>query len=113
MCIFSELYEFNEKLTLNLKFERKPIDDVAKSFNYIPKILSGERVLDGNDGEFISDYFSNLGKTDALSQIDYLNGRKTALEKYKNESFDVYKKYSSLYVKIFFLIGVLMAVLLA
>ena len=70
-------------------------------------------MLDGDDGDIRSDYAVNLGKTDAISQIDYLNGRKTALEKYKNESTQNYKKYSSLYIKIFFLVGVLIAVLVA
>lgn len=75
--------------------------------------MRGEKLLDGEDGETVSDYFSNLGKTDALSQIDYLNARKVQLLKLKDESCADYKKYSSLYVKIFFLIGVLAAILLA
>ncbi len=113
MLVFSELYEFNEKLILNLKFDRNPIEKVAEGFKFIPDILQNKCVLDGADGETISDYIVNLGKSDALSQIDYLNGRKPALFKCKEESFTDYKKYSSLYVKIFFLIGVLAAILLA
>ena len=70
-------------------------------------------MLDGKDGEVIADYFVNLGKSDAMSQIDYLNGRKEQLVRYRDESQTSYKKYSSLYVKIFFMLGVLMAVLMA
>ena len=92
--MFSELYEFNEQLILNLKFERKPIDKVAEKYKYIPPILAGEKVLDGKDGETIAEYAVNLGKSDALSQIDYLNGRKAALSKCKYEIFKDYKKYS-------------------
>ncbi len=113
MQIFSELYEFNEQLILNLKFARQPVDKVAEPYKYVPEILKGEPVLDGKDGEIISEYIVNLGKSDAMSQIDYLNGRKSSLEKLKEESFTNYKKYSSLYVKIFFMVGVLIAVLLA
>ena len=113
MQVFSELYEFNEKLILNLKFERAPLRTVAESFNYISQFLNGENVLDGKDGEVITEYMVNLGKTDAVSQIDYLNGRRMALAKCKDDSAAEYKKYGSLYVKIFFMIGVLMAVLLA
>ena len=113
MQIFSELYEFNEQLLLNLKFSRKTIDKIAENFNFIPEILQGKRLLEGEDGEVIDDYFTNLGKSDALSQIDYLNERKVRLAKCRDESAEDYKKYSSLYVKIFFLIGVLMAILLA
>lgn len=113
MLVFAELYEFNEQLILNLKFLRSSIDKVASPFKYVPKILNGECPLAGEDGELIRDYTENLGMTDALSQVDYLSERKTLLKKYKEESFADYKKYSSLYVKIFFLIGVMIAVLLA
>lgn len=89
------------------------MDKIAEPFKYMPKILNGENVLSGNDGKIVNDYLENLGKTDALSQIDYLSERKSVLKKYKEDSFSDYKKYSSLYVKIFFLIGVMVAVLLA
>ncbi len=111
--VFSELYEFNEQLLLNLRYSRKPLGEVAKDFKFISLILGGEKVLGGNDGKFISDYTTELGKSDAMSQIDYLNGRRSALSKLKDESFADYKKYGSLYVKIFFMVGVLLAILLA
>lgn len=113
MQIFSELYEFNEQLILTLKFSRSSIDKIAQPFKFVPQILNGECKLNAQDSEVVRDYLENLGKTDALSQVDYLTERKTILKKYKEESFTDYKKYSSLYVKIFFLIGVMIAVLLA
>lgn len=113
MQIFAELYEFNEQLLLNLKFSRQTLDKIAQNFKFISEILQGRLVLDGRDGEIVSEYVFNLGKSDALSQIDYLNERKATLAKFRDESAENYKKYSSLYVKIFFLLGVLMAVLLA
>lgn len=113
MLIFSELYEFNEQLLLNMKFSRQTLDKIAEKYKFIPQLLKGEKLLEGEDGEMLYDYFSSLGMTDALSQIDYLNGKRAVLSKLKEESGADYKKYSSLYVKIFFLIGVLAAVLLA
>lgn len=113
MQVFSELCEFNEQLIMNLKFNKNPLDKVAQGYKYIPTALKGEKLLDGKDGEVLSDYFVNLGKSDAMSQIDYLNGRKELLSRYRDESQSNYKRYSSLYVKIFFMLGVLMAVLMA
>ena len=113
MAVFSELYEFNEELLLNLKFARAPMGSIAKKYKYVDEILKGNNIFDGEDGELIKDYAKNLGKSDALSQIDYLNDRKAALLKRRDESAETYKKYSSLYIKIFFLLGVLLAVLLA
>lgn len=111
--IFSELYEFNEQLILNLKFNRYPVDKVAEPYKFVSEILKGKKLLEGKDGEIIRDYTVNLGKSDALSQIDYLNDRKAALAKCRDDSLADYKRYGSLYVKIFFMIGVLAAVLLA
>ncbi len=113
MQIFRELYEFNEELLLNLKFTREPLDKVASKYKFVHAALKGQKLLDGEAGEVISDYFNSLGTTDAISQIDYLNERKAVLLKMRDESGEEYKKYSSLYVKIFFMLGVLMAVLLA
>ncbi len=113
MNVFGELYEFNEQLLLNMKFARKPLNKVAENFKYMPSVLNGETVLKGKDGEIIREYISSLGKTDPLSQIDYLNERQSALRKYKEDSIENYKKYSSLYIKIFFMLGVLAAVMLA
>lgn len=113
MQIFAELYEFNEQLILTLKFTRASMEKIAEPFEFVPDILDGKELLNGSDGQFLKDYLNNLGKTDALSQVDYLNERKVILKKYKDESYTDYKKYSALYVKIFFLIGVMIAVLLA
>ncbi|MDE6001787.1 MAG: stage III sporulation protein AB [Clostridia bacterium] len=113
MQIFSELYEFNEQLILTLKFSRQTIDKIAEPYKFVPKILKGESLLKGSDADAVREYTENLGKTDAMSQVDYLTEKKAVLKKYKEESFTDYKKYSSLYVKIFFMLGVMMAVLLA
>ena len=113
MQIFSELYEFNEQLLLTLKFTRSSMEKIAEPYKFVPEILAGKELISGDEGQFLKDYIQNLGKTDALSQVDYLNERKSVLKKYKDDSFNDYKKYSSLYVKIFFLIGVMVAVLLA
>lgn len=112
MKVFDELYEFNERLLLNIKFGKASPEKLAADFEYVPKILLGDSVLGGEEGAFIESYVQNIGVTDALSQIDYLTERKTYLKKYKDSSMAEYKKYGSLYVKIFFMIGILIAVLL-
>lgn len=111
--VFEELFEFNDKLLLNLKFSRLPLQKIAEGFTYIPDMLNGKNPLQGKDGEVLEDYLSSLGTTDAVSQIEFLNSRRTMLETLRSESAESYKKYSSLYIKIFFLVGVLIAVLLA
>ena len=112
-AVFAELYEYNEVLILNFKFGMEDMKKLAAPFPHVKSALEGKHVLGGADGEFIAAYCKNLGSTDAASQIDYLKERKAYIKKHKDESFSDYRKYSSLYVKIFFLLGVLIAVLLA
>ena len=112
-AVFAELYEFNERMLINLKFGKMRLSQVAADFKFIPDILAGRRVLGGADGQFLSDYVKNIGVSDSVSQIDYLNERKPAIKKMMEESGENYKKHSSLYIKIALMIGILIAVLLA
>ena len=112
-AVFGELSEYNELRLLNLRFGREDMKKLAARFRFVADALDGRPVLGGEDGRFISDYVRELGATDAISQIDYLNERKAYLRKHKDESLADYKKYRSLYVRVFFMLGVLTAVLLA
>ncbi len=111
--VFAELYEFNERMLINLKFGKVRMSQIAADFRYIPDILAGKSVLNGSDGQFIADYIKNIGVSDSSSQIDYLNERKATIKKLMEESGENYKKYSSLYIKIALMTGILIAVLLA
>lgn len=111
--VFNEIYEFNEQMLLNFKFDKNKLSDIVGKYKYVGDVLKGKEVLSGEEGEFLKSYAANLGKTDAASQIDYLNERKAELRKYKEKSAEEYKKYSSLYLKVCIMIGILIAVLLA
>lgn len=112
-AVFAELYEFNERMLINLKYGKMRLSRISSEFKYIPDILSGKSVLGGEDGKFISAYAGCIGSSDSSSQIDYLNERKSAIKKLMEESAENYRKYSALYVKIALMIGILLAVLLA
>lgn len=111
--VFAQFYEFNEKLILNLKYGREKVSKIAEDYGYVNKCLKGEKVLSGEEGKFLTDYLLSIGQTDASSQIDYLNERKTELENYRKSSSDNYKKYGSLYFKLCLMAGILIAVLFA
>lgn len=111
--VFDELYEFNEKMLLNLKYGKVGLKEICEGYPSVKEIFGGKRLLGGEDGQFIDAYMRSIGTTDSLSQIDYLNERKIQLKKLRDESVSDYKKYSSLYMKICLLAGILVAVLLA
>lgn len=113
MKVFAQFYEFNEQLILNMKYGRDKVNKLAEDFDYVKSAMQGKDVLKGDNGEFIRQYVRGVGTTDAQSQIDYLEERKLTLKKYKEQSEEDYKKYSSLYVKLSLMFGILVAVLLA
>lgn len=113
MKIFGQFYDFNEKLILNLKFNKDKVAVVAEEFEYVKKAMSGESLIKSEDGEFLSQYLSDIGRTDAPTQLAYLNEKKQTLLSFKQKSEEKYKRYGSLYFKISLMAGILIAVLLA
>ncbi len=113
MKTIAEFYDFNEKLILNMKYGRKKFSEVTEDYPTIKRALSGEEVIDGEQGVFINKYLKGIGTTDAASQSVYLEEMKVTLDKMKAESEQNYKKYGSMYFKLCLAGGILIAVLLA
>lgn len=113
MKIYGQFYEFNEKLILNLKFSKEKVEVVAEPYEYVKKAMGGSTVIKSEDGEFLMSYIGDIGKTDAPTQLLYLNEKGQTLLSLKQKSEEKYKKYGSLYFKLSLMAGILVAVLLA
>ena len=74
--VFSQFYEFNEKLLINLKYGREKVKKVAEGYPYVEKAINGGEVLKGENGEILRKYIEGIGESDALTQVDYLNAKK-------------------------------------
>ena len=113
MRVYAQFYEFNEKLIINLKYGRIKFEKIADDFDFVKSAMQGKDVLnDGNDAA-LKKYLSQIGESDAQSQLEYLNEQKAELGKLKRESEENFKKYGSLYFKLSVMAGLLIAVLLA
>lgn len=113
MKIFAQFYDFNEKLILNLRYGKEKVGKVAEEFECVNKLMHGEEVVKGEEGDFLKNYLQGIGGSDALTQVEYLNEKKQTLRKFKEISEEKYKKYGSLYFKLSLMVGILIAVLLA
>ncbi|MBO5479998.1 MAG: hypothetical protein J6A63_02280, partial [Clostridia bacterium] len=60
----------------------------------------------------IEDYFRMLGKGDSASQKIYFGARKDELQKWQAEAVITCKKYADLYIKLGFLFGLFLFILL-
>ena len=122
-----DLYSFNERLISEVNFTRIPLSVFFFKYEYglgfstllkDIKLKNFEKVsvdfpyLTTKQKQLVGDYFLMLGKSDYKSQSEFLKNYRVEIEKEKTSSFEEYKKFSALYVKLGFLFGLILAILL-
>ncbi len=132
---FKQLYEFNERFINEISYYRRSLSTFIAQYVYRGEFqglleaifnlqqertdvlqttlqLSEYNFLKEEEKRIIIDYFSMLGKGDSQSQKNYFSGQKERLTKMKNEAEETCKKYGDLYVKLAFLCGLLILILI-
>ena len=132
---FEQFYTFNENFLSEIAYYRRPIkefaslrayegefdDCLSEIFTAIEQNLSISGVfaksdnytfLKEEDRKTTEDYFSMLGKGDSASQRAYFSSIKERLLALRKESETDAKRYGDLYVKIGFLCGLLILILI-
>lgn len=119
---YSDFKNFNERLITEVSFSQKTISQLIINndndfYNLVSNKISGReyvipRYLKREEYEFLNDYFSNIGKSDKYTQMLYLNSVKNQIDNCFNKSKEDEKKYKTLYVKMGFLIGLIILVVL-
>ena len=132
---FAQFKEFNERFLSEVSYYRRPLGEFASKYaykgefqiflqNFFSEIeelsQSNEREIPFDDCEFlkeedknlIEDYFKMLGKGDSASQKTYFSAEKERIVKFSADAENEYKKYGDLYVKLGFLCGLLILILI-
>ena len=132
---FLQLKEFNERFLNEISYYRRPIAEFASGYSYQGEFqtllsLFFEKIQERaateklflNDEEFsflnrdekrlVEDYFQMLGKGDSNSQKGYFSSVKESLSKLQASTESDCQKYGDLYVKIGFLCGLLILILM-
>ena len=132
---FSQWKLFNERFLTEITYYRRPLAEFSSKhiykgefdallegyFEALPKNIGEFRkTLQSSDYAFLSaeektsvlDYFSMLGKGDSASQKAYFTAVKDMLIKFQAEADATYKKYGDLYIKLGFLCGLLLLILI-
>ena len=132
---FTQLKEFNERFLNEIAYYRRPIGEFIAGYAYQGEfngLLQGffsnigayssidRRLFDLSEYTFLTkeeqsvaeDYFLMLGKGDSASQKSYFSSVKETLSKLQTESENACKRYGDLYVKIGFLCGLLILILI-
>lgn len=122
---YTEFSRFNEKILKEVSFTSSSLFKISKSLSFdndfgltTSKYFAGEKnvqtlaYLSKEENEYYLYYLSNVGLSDRESQIAFVSKTQQELvEKLKNSSEDE-KKYKSLYVKLGFLFGLIMMIIL-
>lgn len=132
---FSQFKEFNERFLSEISYYRRPIREFASRYAYKGEFhtlledffrsLTSRSAdarsftdfptygfLTTEEKKVVEDYFLMLGKGDSGSQKGYFSAVKEPLNKLQTESETACKKYGDLYVKIGFLCGLLILILI-
>ena len=131
---FTQFFEFNERFISEISYYRRPLKEciaryaykgefskMLERFFYVVETKDNVTLFDGSNEFFflkqdeqrsIEDYFRMLGKGDSASQKIYFGARKDELQKWQSEAIITCKKYADLYIKLGFLFGLFLFILL-
>ncbi len=132
---FMQFMAFNERFISELSYFRRPMREFILAYTYKGEFLNLLRqflslshkefltfheelsspeyyFLKNDEKTTILNYFSMLGKGDSASQKIYFLGARDVLKKYEEEAYRECKKYGELYIKIGFLLGLLILILI-
>ena len=132
---FREFQEFNERFLSEISYYRRPIKQFLGKYAYrgefsmlVSEFLSGIEnneifslkivenevfhFLKKEEKAIICDYFSMLGKGDSTAQKGYFSASKEQLVRLRKESQTEEKRYADLYVKLGFLFGLFILILI-
>ncbi len=134
-AFFAQFREFNERFLSEINYYRRPIPQFIDAYQYQGEFsellhalftnVEGRSVdqgvisdvvdypfLKAEEKRMIEGYFTMLGKGDSASQKAYFSSVKDTLFKFQTESEASCKKYGDLYIKMGFLAGLLLLILI-
>lgn len=122
---FFEANAFNEKFLAELKFSRKPVGEFFKTVNAqgdFARLTEAAEAggaaapdfsfLSKSEKDFVSEYFSMLGKGDSASQLGYFSAQEQILKEKLFKSEKEAKERSELYTKLGLLFGLAFVILI-
>ena len=134
---FVQMNEFNERFLSEIAYYRRPIKEFSEKYEYkgeFDELLSSFVGSLGKSGDaegqaekgflpeysfltkdeagFVRDYFLMVGKGDSASQSAYFTSVKGTLGEYKRKAAEECAKYGDLYLKLGFLYGLMILVII-
>lgn len=121
---YSDYRSFNKNLINEISFSQRSIKHIIQNeknsdfYTYINNFINGNirveslNFLSQDEIAFINFYLDNIGSGDKITQLNYLKSVTDEIEKNYEINKTNEKKYRSLYIKISFLIGLILFVVI-
>ena len=121
---YEDYIKFNDALISGITFTSKTVIDLIDKENKryfnseLKEYFLGEKSIEnGNflqksEKEYLKNYLSQIGNKNKQMQLEYVNIVKIDLNKEREKAKIELKKYKTLYVKLGFLIGIMIFILL-
>ena len=100
--IIDEKYSINNDFLNNFKLYLENKENFCLNINY----------LSSDEKAFLLEYFENIGKTEKGSQLEFLKKAEERLSTFYKNAIELDKKYKTLYIKLGFLIGLIIFILI-
>ena len=131
---FNDLVLLMDKLKLDINFSKDKVGDIVKDYvcfsshfeklknNFLTilqsnqfedgKLFDGINILKQEEINSLKAFFKSLGRFDVENQTKQIISFKEEFKKYENESNLKKQKYGSLFIKLGFIVGVLISLLI-
>lgn len=123
---FFQLKGFNESVKKEVLFSKNTIIELVKKLtpsgkfnNYIKAFFAKESDLESyldclklEERQYLSNYLSGLGNGDAEEQKKYIESSQADIDKMYTEAFEAEKKYRPLCIKLGFLFGLILLIIM-
>ena len=130
---FAQLQLFNERFISEVSYYRRPIHEFISAYSYrgefdlllgdfISKVEKNSPLIDFDWREYsflkkdeqcaVQEYFMMLGRGNSASQKTYFSSMESTLKKWSEEANVMCKKYGDLYIKLGFLCGLFILILI-
>ena len=120
---YSDFLTFNKRYRSEINFSFNTIGHIINNFNdgkfirilknvYKEEEIEYPKFLNEEEINFLDSYISYIGKTDKFTQENFIDSVNGNLINYYNVSVEEEKKYKNYYVKLGFLIGLIVFVAL-
>ena len=130
---YKQLRDFNERFLNEIAYYKRPLGEFISKYRYNgyfnDLLLDFQRnmreplrqmrlnlkeysFLKKEDVGFMEDYFQMIGKGDSSSQKNYFSAMKEEIQKRYFIAENEYKKYGDLYIKLGFLCGLFLLILI-